>query len=389
MADINQLETIKKGVEVWNKWRAKNTYEKIDLRQADLEGVILDSANLKDADLSGANLRGAYLGEVNFSSSFLINVNLSKAKLIGANLSKTKLNGANLYYANLLVANLKDACLSGANLVGADFTGANLHYANLTGANLNKACLEFANLLETDFDEAILTNCKIFGISVWDLRGKPKHQSSLVITRASEAEITVDDLQVAQFIHLLLKNKNVRNIIDTITSKAVLILGRFTKERKEVLDLIRKELHKHNYVPIIFDFENTENQSILETVMTLAGMARFIIADVTSATMVREELRSIVEKYPSKPIQPILLYGEKEYVTLPEMFRDFRNILKTFIYQDKNDVISELSTEIIQPAEIWLEAKKNQLMSGDKTDREIALEKENEILRVQLQEKLS
>ena len=78
---------------------------------------------------------------------------------------------------------------------------------------------------------------------------------------------------------------------------------------------------------VLADFENSESQSLLETVMTLAGMARFIIADVTDATMAREEIRSIVEKYPSKPIQPIMLYTEKEYVSLPEIAIGFKSII--------------------------------------------------------------
>lgn len=54
--------------------------------------------------------------------------------------------------------------------------------------------------------------------------------------------ITVDNLEVAQFIYLLLNNEKIRQVIDTITSKVVLILGRFTDERKSVIDAIREEL---------------------------------------------------------------------------------------------------------------------------------------------------
>jgi hypothetical protein len=62
----------------------------------------------------------------------------------------------------------------------------------------------------------------------------------------------VDDLDVAQFIYLLLSNQRIKNVIDTITSKAVLILGRFTEERKKVLDAIREELRQRGYAPILF-----------------------------------------------------------------------------------------------------------------------------------------
>ena len=63
----------------------------------------------------------------------------------------------------------------------------------------------------------------------------------------------VDNIKVAQFIYLLLNNEEVRHVIDTITSKAVLILGRFSPERKIILDRLREELRKRHYVPIMFD----------------------------------------------------------------------------------------------------------------------------------------
>ncbi|MFN8372994.1 MAG: hypothetical protein U0694_08960 [Anaerolineae bacterium] len=81
-----------------------------------------------------------------------------------------------------------------------------------------------------------------FGISAWDVKLDGAIQSDLVITDVDEPEIRVDNLEVAQFIYLLLNNQKIRDVIDTITSKAVLILGRFTDERKAVLDYICEEL---------------------------------------------------------------------------------------------------------------------------------------------------
>ncbi len=98
--------------------------------------------------------------------------------------------------------------------------------------------------------------------------------------------ITVDNLKIAQFIYLLLNNKEIRDVIDTITSKVVLILGRFTSERKRVLDALREELRNHDYLPILFDFEKSTNRDITETVSTLAHIARFVIADITEANVI-------------------------------------------------------------------------------------------------------
>jgi hypothetical protein len=80
-------------------------------------------------------------------------------------------------------------------------------------------------------------------------------QQNLIITEEDEPTVTVDNIEVAQFIYLMLNNQKVREVIDTITSKVVLILGRFTPERKQVLDGLRNELRKRNYLPVMFDFE--------------------------------------------------------------------------------------------------------------------------------------
>src|SRR5205823_3199488 len=128
-----------------------------------------------------------------------------------------------------------------------------------------------------------------------------------------QSTITVDNLNVAQFIYLLLNNKDIRTIIDTITSKVVLILGRFTDERKVVLDAIRDELRKNDYLPVLFDFEKPASRDITETISTLAHMARFVIADITDAKSIPQELKTIVPNLPSVPILPLILNTQHEY----------------------------------------------------------------------------
>ena len=85
-------------------------------------------------------------------------------------------------------------------------------------------------------------------------------QQGLVITPSDEPEVEVDNIEVAQFVYLLLHNEKMRDVIDTITSKVVLILGRFSPERKMVLDVLRDELRKRNYAPVVFDFKKPRSQ---------------------------------------------------------------------------------------------------------------------------------
>jgi hypothetical protein len=93
-------------------------------------------------------------------------------------------------------------------------------------------------------------------------------------------------------------------VIDTITSKVVLILGRFTDERKRVLDAIRVELRRRDYLPILFDFAKPENKDLTGTVSTLAHLARFIIADLTDPSCIPYELATVVP-HTKVPLQAI------------------------------------------------------------------------------------
>ena len=140
-------------------------------------------------------------------------------------------------------------------------------------------------------------------------------------------------------------------MIDTITSKAVLILGRFSEERKVVLDALREELRKHDYLPILFDFLPSPNQATLETIKTLAGMARFVIADLTDARSVLMELGAIVPAFPAVAVRLIIKKSEHEYGMLDHI-RVFRSVVETtYVYEDENEVIASIQENIIAPAE--------------------------------------
>jgi hypothetical protein len=216
--------------------------------------------------------------------------------------------------------------------------------------------LQVSTLVETDFTVADLTGCQIYGVSAWDLKLERAVQQNLVITRDGEPAITVDNLEVAQFIYLMLHNQKVRDVIDTIASKAVLILGRFTDERKAVLDALREELRKRNYLPILFDFAPSAARDITETISLLARMARFVVADITDAKSIPQELAVIVPDLPSVPVQPLLLEGSAEY-SMFEHFKRYPWVLETYRYPSSERLIADLGERVIDPAEKWRSAR--------------------------------
>jgi hypothetical protein len=136
---------------------------------------------------------------------------------------------------------------------------------------------------------------------------------------------------------------------DTITSKAVLILGRFTPERRAVLDAIREEIRKQNLLPMMFDFTPSAGQTTLETVSTLAHMARFVIADLTDAKSVLQELQAIVPNNPSVPVQPLRLASQEERGMF-DFIRRFPWVLEAYRYHSGDEVLASLE-QIIARAE--------------------------------------
>jgi hypothetical protein len=232
MANEEHLKILEQGVATWNLWREENP--KIQ-------------PNLNEAKLNGARL---------------YNADLFKAKLIGVDLSEADLIEADLYGANLSWANLDGANFTGADLTTAELVGADLFETNLSRATLMFTDLSYARLVETNFEGANFSDCFIYGISTWGLKLQGAKQSAFIITRNDESEITVDNLEIAQFIYLLLNNERIRAIVDTITLKVVLILGRFTPEHKFILDALREELRRRDYVPVLFDFEKPVNRDL-------------------------------------------------------------------------------------------------------------------------------
>jgi hypothetical protein len=193
----------------------------------------------------------------------------------------------------------------------------------------------------------------VYGTACWDVRLSGAIQQDLCVSPEGTPAVVVDNIELAQFIYLLLNNSNLRGVIDTITSRAVLILGRFTEERKQVLDAIHKALREeHGFVPILFDFEPSASRNLTETVQLLAGMCRFVIADITDAASIPQELSKIVPNFPSVPVQPIILASKRPY-SMFEDWRQFPNVLPEYPYEDQARLLKSLETSVIGPIRVW------------------------------------
>ena len=175
VANPERLEVLKQGVEVWNPWRVKEP-----LVAPDLSGTNLNNAYLCEADLTGADLGTRTSGARTSPGRSSRN----------ANLSGTKLSGANLHGADLREANLTGAHLLGANLTGANLSGAKLSKCAPRGscADLFKQCgpVEMPRSRRIRMEREAQRNDETARL--------------VVITAPNEPEVTVDNIEVAQFV---------------------------------------------------------------------------------------------------------------------------------------------------------------------------------------------
>jgi len=240
--------------------------------------------------------------------------------------------------------------MSDADLSGSNMYRAYVSRATLRNSNFQETDLGLSTFVSSDMEGVRLSRARVYGISVWDMKGEPADQEDLVITPEGKSDITTDNLKMAQFVYLLLNNAEIRDVLDTVGQKGVLILGRFTAERKQVLDALREALRKLNFVPMMFDFEGASTKDFTETVKILAGMCRFVIADITSPKSSPLELQATVPDY-KVPFVPIIQESEQPFSMFANL-QEYPWMLDLLEYESTKQLITVIDKAIVQPAQV-------------------------------------
>ena len=254
-------------------------------------------------------------------------------------------------------SDLREANLSGANLSEAD-----LNDTDFSGADLSRANLSRASLVRTRLSATTMTGAMVYGVLVWDVETDDEtKQTGLIITPDDRSTIMVDDLEVAQFIYLLVNRDKIRNVINTVTRKGVLLLGRFGDGGLVLLRALAAWLRmpeNGGYLPLMFDFPRPESKTYTEAVRTSASLARFVIVDL-SGPSVPQEITATVDLY-EIPFVPILEEKREDW----SMFKDFlvkERVLKPVRFTDRNHLLQLLAREVIAPAEKLIEKRQQRL----------------------------
>ena len=337
MANPTHLEALRSGAKAWNAWRKAHSRAPRKITP----------------DLSGAQLNGISLRGYDFSHANLWEAQFRKTDLRRADLSFAQLSNADLSSANLARCQVRHAILSGANLTGAtlrhaDLRGTSFRRACLNRADMRSAILRHASLVDADVTGANLNGAEVYGAGIWGLKGEPAHQSGLIIQATFDSPpITVDDLDTAQFLFILLDNPKIAEVIDATSSRTALIHGRFTPARKRVLEAIKTRLLERNFVPVLFDFAKPRARDLTETISSLAYMSCFIIADLTDAKSIPQELSYIVPYLPSVPIVPLIGKNERPYAMF-EHFTRYSWVRPAVKYNNLKHLLSIFDEQVLK-----------------------------------------
>lgn len=315
MADDEHVDILWEGVDAWNDWRHRNPdiqpdLSFVDFESEDFSGGDFHSVNFFSADMSGeagfdnCNFRGASFEFTDMLDAYCMESDFREALFVNANLSEVDFAGSDFRDAQLHSCHLLEANFSSADLRGADLNFSNLSHAVFDDADLRGADLSGALMKNTRLRRAELSGARVFGVTPWDVDLEGAIQTDLVITPADRPRVTVDDLELAQFMYLLLENHNLRRVIETMTSRVVLVLGRFGDKRRDLLDLLQTRIREQGLVPLSIDVTRMKSSPLVDTTTLLARLARFVIADLTGAPQLLQVFEAFVPEV-AVPVLPI------------------------------------------------------------------------------------
>ena len=118
-----------------------------------------------------------------------------------------------------------------------------------------------------------------------------------------------------------------------------------------MLNRLRDALRQRGYVPIVFNFDKPETKDFTETVRLLAGLSKFVIADITNPKSAPLELQATVPEI-MVPFRPITEEGEKPFAMLQDLWSKHREwVFEPIHYSSVDALIASLDEKIIRPAE--------------------------------------
>lgn len=325
MNDSHEL-LITQGADKWNAWATGNktalSFNRPQWYNSTHKGG--NTVDLSEIRLERAHIHDAFAEGVRFGNATVVGCRFEEGDFSRAYFGRTE----------FIDTVFNKTILTDASFAGATFRNCNLNRVNLAGA---------------DFRVEEITETVVYGVAAWDLvTDDEMKQSRLVIEKTYELysdiiaggriPLMVDDIELAQFVYYLSSHKKMRDIINVLNSRGVLLLGRFGGGGLDRLYRLSDWLRERNYMPMIFDFERPDSANTTETVLTMAGLSKFLIADL-SGPSVPQELHATMTNF----WKPVIVYSEKKPYAMYADLAEKSFFTKEIVYSTESQLFAKLA----------------------------------------------
>jgi hypothetical protein len=229
------------------------------------------------------------------------------------------------------VALISHAILNGALLRGADLTGARVAGISAWGIQTNAGTRQ-QDLIVDEWGDPLEDIVDDTGAAIEN-----------IIVR-------VDHIEAAHLLYLVRSKEKLKTVIDAMTARVVLLLGNFGAGRKRILNLVQHKLADFGYAPVVFDFAAPVDRDLIETVALLAGLSRFVIADLTRPKSTPLESLLIAPQL-MVPFASIIHHPERPFSMFRSLQAKYDWVLPTSIYRNEMHLIRQLKTMVIDRCE--------------------------------------
>lgn len=116
----------------------------------------------------------------------------------------------------------------------------------------------------------------------------------------------------------------------------------------------------------MFDFDRPASNNLTETIKTLTGLSRFVIADITNPRSSPLELQATIPDF-MIPFVPILQKGEPCFAMFADLQNKYDWVMDVLTYDSTQTIVEALASLILKPAlrmQAELTARKGR-QSGD------------------------
>ncbi|MGP1347359.1 MAG: pentapeptide repeat-containing protein [Phycisphaerales bacterium] len=310
--------------------------------QSDFVDLVAHNSWIVDAKFTGNN---------SIINSYLQGSNLSGINGRGVCFRGTRFSHSDITHCRfspLVLEILSRYTISPGTAPQAEEKSVSIGRTDFSGCQINDCDLSYSNFTRADLSGADISDSRIYGANFTDIVATGLRQRSLNISPEDEwPAVSVDNVHIASLMRLVLDNKELGQIIDSLGSKTVLLLSRFSDGFAPELQMMREVLAENDLVPLIFDFDPPARKSNLQTIKIMASIARFAIVNISDPRSVPFEIAAI-EDIPKFPTQLIIREGEEPFGMLDGLYQDRPNIYPPIAYRSV-DHLRELLNDTIIP----------------------------------------